>query len=275
MKNERIANEDYSKPVCYFYIDDKGRIAYIGKANGTIEDRVKAHAKEERFINCKCSFNIRYQVFDRKVDMDIAEKVYIKSLNPYLNVMDKTEGFFPMVNIDFEKMKLYVPKEKRKSHEKKQKKISPEKLKRYTLFNEIKYDSYLHNVLNMAGTDHCTYNKWGELLHAYNKGIILFKPKNKKYKAIFYSIARSIYELFKPVIWDEDEDSIMFSIMKEQYHYYYFFLFDVLSYVSGKDISKGVYGQLERSIYETKLRMTNPHYIYSEKEHREDEQRTI
>ena len=81
-------NNDYLKPVCYFYIDDKGQIAYVGKANGTIVDRVKAHEKEKKFSDCNCKFDIRYQVFEKSSDMDIAEKVYIKSLKPYLNVND-------------------------------------------------------------------------------------------------------------------------------------------------------------------------------------------
>ena len=101
--------EDYSKPVCYFYIDSDGKIAYVGKANGTIVSRIKCHAKEEKFIDCHCEFDIRYQVFDKASDMDVAEKVYIKSLKPYLNVVDATTGFFPEVNIDVLSLEKYVP----------------------------------------------------------------------------------------------------------------------------------------------------------------------
>ena len=100
-------NNDYLKPVCYFYIDDKGRIAYVGKANGTIVDRVKAHEKEKKFSDCNCKFDIRYQVFEKSSDMDIAEKVYIKSLKPYLNVNDNTNGFFPTVQFDYKDLPIY------------------------------------------------------------------------------------------------------------------------------------------------------------------------
>lgn len=101
-------NNDYLKPVCYFYIDDKGRIAYVGKANGTIVDRVKAHEKEKKFIECGCKFDIRYMVFEKSSDMDIAEKIYIKSLKPYLNVADTTLGFFPDVKLNKDELPQFI-----------------------------------------------------------------------------------------------------------------------------------------------------------------------
>lgn len=104
-----MANEDYSKPVVYFYIDDNGKIAYIGKANGTIDKRVKAHSIEKPFLDCKCEFDIRYQVFDKVQDMDIAEEVYIKSFKPYLNIIYNTSEFFQKVDLNVYKLPKYNP----------------------------------------------------------------------------------------------------------------------------------------------------------------------
>lgn len=125
MKNMQMTNDDYSKPIVYFYIDDNGKIAYIGKANGTIVDRVKAHEKEKKFIECGCKFDIRYMVFEKSSDMDIAEKIYIKSLKPYLNVADTTLGFFPDVKLNKDELPQFIGRFEKASKKKKISKTIP------------------------------------------------------------------------------------------------------------------------------------------------------
>lgn len=101
----------YNKPCCYFYIDDDGNVAYVGKANGTLRERVSAHAHEGKFLRHSPRYTIKYVTFDRSSDMDIAEKCYIKSQKPPLNVVDNTPGFFPTIIVDFDAMKTYDPSE--------------------------------------------------------------------------------------------------------------------------------------------------------------------
>ena len=96
-----------NQPCCYFYLDEDNKIAYVGKANGTLKQRISAHSREKKFVECNCKFDIRYQVFDTESDMDIAEKVYIKSLKPYLNVADTSSGFFPKVIVDVNALPKY------------------------------------------------------------------------------------------------------------------------------------------------------------------------
>lgn len=93
--------------VCYFYLDECGQVAYVGKANKTLPQRVYAHSKEQKFIEHSKNYVIKYQVFKTEADMNIAEKCYIKSLKPVLNVVDNTDGFFPDINIDFDSMYVY------------------------------------------------------------------------------------------------------------------------------------------------------------------------
>lgn len=97
----------YNKPCCYFYIENDGTVAYVGKANGTLRQRVRAHSKEDKFDCAHTNYTIKYIEFDRASDMDVAEKCYIKSLKPRLNVIDNTDGFFPEVIIDFSKLCEY------------------------------------------------------------------------------------------------------------------------------------------------------------------------
>lgn len=108
----------YDKPCCYFYIEDDGTVAYVGKANGTLKQRVYSHSKEEKFDCAHKNYTIKFVEFDRASDMDVAEKCYIKSLKPRLNVIDNTAGFFPKVEIDFESLPTYEVNKKRKANSK-------------------------------------------------------------------------------------------------------------------------------------------------------------
>lgn len=244
-----MTNEDYSKPVCYFYIDDKGKIAYVGKANGTIVDRVRAHSKEEKFINCRCNFDIRYQVFDRTSDMDIAEKVYIKSLKPYLNVVDKTDGFFPDVNIDLKNEKQFII-EKKIRHKKKINEIKISDLKRN---REQELDSYLKNLIdNIRDVSLSFDRKSGKLKSRCRALHIATIPHKRKEKIIFSIVMQAIFKLFDlQVIW-RDDDSIAFAIEPSDVDIYEFFLNDLKIHCKGASLSDFITGSLDRTIYETR-----------------------
>lgn len=99
--------KNYYSPCVYFYVDKNGICDYVGKADRSLISRIKSHAKEERFIKCNKKWTIKYVAFDNPHDMDIAEVVYIKSLNPMLNEQEKTSGFFPQVIIDFNQMETF------------------------------------------------------------------------------------------------------------------------------------------------------------------------
>ena len=133
-----------TKPCCYFYIDPNGIIAYVGKANGTLDARVKAHAKEQKFMDCRCKFDIRYETFEKQSDMDMAEKVYIKALKPYLNVVDTTTGFFPLLDFKVEKLAKYDPNAKEDKKD-----LNSEELKKKKEYEKRARTRILHRDLDL------------------------------------------------------------------------------------------------------------------------------
>lgn len=113
----------YDFPCCYFYVNSSNKVVYVGKANCTLPERIDAHSKEKKFNYENTPYTIYYQRFSNASDMDVAEKVYIKSLKPALNVADNTIGFFPSVSIDFSTMQIYDQTKQYQKVEKRQKRI--------------------------------------------------------------------------------------------------------------------------------------------------------
>lgn len=115
---------DYDFPCCYFYVNSSNEVVYVGKANCTLPERIDAHSKEKKFNYENTPYTIYYQKFSSASDMDVAEKVYIKSLKPALNIVDNTTGFFPNVNIDFSAMQIYDQTKQYQKVEKRQKQVN-------------------------------------------------------------------------------------------------------------------------------------------------------
>ena len=81
---------------CYVYrymIGDQW--IYVGKANNSLHERIRAHAKEERFQPYLGSCKISYFEFEHASDMTHAEAALIKIQKPVLNVSGKNDSHFP------------------------------------------------------------------------------------------------------------------------------------------------------------------------------------
>ncbi len=95
---------------------------YVGKAGGTLDQRIYAHSKEERFKPFLHECEITYVEFNHKSDMDHAEAALIKIQKPKLNVSCKNDDVFPFsFNSDCVEWKKYLTKKeiltKRKEEE--------------------------------------------------------------------------------------------------------------------------------------------------------------
>ena len=110
---------------------------YVGKANNSLHERIRAHAKEERFQPYLESCKISYFEFGHSSDMTHAEAALIKIKKPVLNISGKNDSYFPFfVDADVlqwveykspqeikEEKKRKAEEEKRKKEEEKRKKI--------------------------------------------------------------------------------------------------------------------------------------------------------
>lgn len=88
---------------------------YVGKASRSVSDRVKAHAKEEKFYPFLSQCSISFLTFESIGDMATAESALIKAFKPKLNIADKTEYSFPIqITFDDTQWKEYKENEFKK-----------------------------------------------------------------------------------------------------------------------------------------------------------------
>lgn len=226
-------NEDYLKPCCYFYIDDKGKCAYVGKSNGSLSNRINAHAREMKFINCKCSFDIRYVVFENENDMVVAEKAYIKSLNPYLNVIDRTCGFFPQIHWDINEFKKYIPPCRMDVNRCKNNLIYNRKtvgvkhltIKKLRENGNKRIAGYFTNLVLYLQNGQLERDDNGKYIFGRYRTIEI--PNEKRKKTGFSFLIRNLYKLDSFEKWSECGNNISFEIKENSKYLYLFFIFEI------------------------------------------------
>lgn len=110
---------------------------YVGKAERTLDARIRAHAKEERFLPYIEKCEISYIEFNHVSDMEHAEAALIKIKKPRLNIALKNEDVFPFLLDDsmltwkkYANIKEQMKELKRIEFELKKKKKEKEKIHR-------------------------------------------------------------------------------------------------------------------------------------------------
>lgn len=207
-ENEKMAGRypDYDFPCCYFYVNSSNEVVYVGKANCTLPERIDAHSKEEKFNYENTSYTIYYQKFSKESDMDVAEKVYIKSLKPILNVIDNTTGFFPTVNIDFSMMQIYDQTKQYQKVEKRQKNKKNEKEKIIIdADNDLTIELSIFDTLNNTLEKNQQLLYWAvntkiEYVDAHTVKIILIIDDSPLSKEFYYDALQ--YLCFVEGVWD-------------------------------------------------------------------------
>lgn len=79
---------------------------YVGKADSTIKERVKAHRKEHKFKPFLNGVKIYYIELDNKAQSKFVESYLIDKYKPYLNKTDKYEGESPFI-LNLPEWKIY------------------------------------------------------------------------------------------------------------------------------------------------------------------------
>ena len=134
---------------------------YVGKAGGTLDQRISAHSKEERFQPFLQECKISYIEFNHKSDMDHAEAALIKIQKPKLNISCKNDDFFPfLLNTDCVEWKEYLTK-KEILAKKKEEEVRLNELKKR--FAQAKKDEY-HYMMEVWRCD-----EWYENYKEYVK----------------------------------------------------------------------------------------------------------
>lgn len=77
----------------YRYMADDQWV-YVGKSAGALLSRIMSHAYEPKFQPYSNAI-IEYFECNSQSDMDLTEKLLIKTMHPILNVLDSTDGSIP------------------------------------------------------------------------------------------------------------------------------------------------------------------------------------
>ena len=90
----------------YKYSHPNHEWLYVGKADSTVKERVRAHRKEHKFKPFLNEVEIYYLELDNKAQSKFVESYLIDKYKPYLNKIDKYDGESPFV-LNLPEWKLY------------------------------------------------------------------------------------------------------------------------------------------------------------------------
>lgn len=91
---------------CVYKYVCNGEIIYIGKTDSSLKNRVKCHAREEKFQQYLSQCQVFYMVANNFLETDVYEKILINKYQPILNEQNKIGKKISRVSIQ-EKWELY------------------------------------------------------------------------------------------------------------------------------------------------------------------------